>query len=291
MILYHGVRPEGAAGSDIRGKHILVKDFQRQLDFWNRHCHPISLDTALACLKEKKPFPERSVCLTFDDGYANNAQVAAPLLKQAGIPATFFLTTGFLDGTHPLWVDRFESAMRALKKSPTDDHHLRQEFKRLPNNERLERLEAMERGAGINATSAGLLAPMSWQEARQLANDGFTLGAHTVTHPILSRCTTDEARFEIKESKKRIEQELNRPCRYFAYPNGQPGDWTPGTVNLLKDAGFECAITTVPGQVVEEDDVFALKRNTLEGSDWNRFVLTASGWRSILQNIRRYASN
>lgn len=293
ILLYHGVRPSGDANSpDIREKHVPEPIFRQQMEWIKARKHPVTLDRLLAMLRGEEPWDKRAIAITFDDGYANNAEVASPILTSLGIPATFFLTTGFLDGTHHLWVDRFEVAYQALTASQTTkermrgDTKLREQLKRVPVQERERVLQDLEQKAGT-VPWPSLFRPMTWAQARELTKNGHTLGAHTVTHPNLSRCPMDEQEQEIKTSKQRIEEETGQSCSHFAFPNGQPGDWDERTLDIIRQAGFTSCATTVEGRVTRTSDLFLLPRITVDtGSDLRKFRLTVTGWRSKLRRLK-----
>lgn len=293
ILLYHGVRPQkDQVSADLRQKHVPETAFRHQLTWLKRHGRCVSLDTVLAMLRGEEPWDERAFAITFDDGYANNAEVAAPILKEYGMTAAFFLTTGFLDGTNRLWVDRFETAFNKLasnippKERAQGDTKLREQMKRVPVEERERVLQQMEADAGSVAWP-DVYRAMTWDDARRLQQDGFTLGAHTITHPNLSRCRTEEQEKEIITSKRRIEEETGKPCLHFAFPNGQPGDWDAATLDIIRRAGFTSCSTTVEGCVGRTSDPLLLPRVTIDtGGDFLKFRLTVNGWRSKLRRLK-----
>lgn len=288
ILLYHGVRPsDDKVSPDIRKKHIPEAIFRKQIEYFARSYQPMSLSDVIDVLRDDRPLPRRGLCVTFDDGYENNATTAAPILKQYGVPAAFFVTTGFIDGTTRLWVDRFETAFSQLPKTGETDDDVRSRLKRLTPQERDAQIEELERLAGTTHVVHPLYRPMTWDHIRSLANDGFEIGAHTVTHPVLTHCSMDEARREIRDSKQRIEDELRTPCRHFAYPNGQPGDWNDAVKRIVRDMGFISCLTTIDGPTKNGDDVFELKRTTIDtGDDFVKFRLTVSGLRSTIHKLR-----
>jgi len=243
------------------------------------------LSDVISALTNQNPLPKNGVCVTFDDGYANNATVAAPILKARGMPATFFVTTGFLDGTTRLWVDRFETAFSSLPTTEPD-HIVRAQLKRLSPDQREQQLRELETRAGTRGLIHPLHAAMTWDQARQLSQDGFEIGAHTITHPVLTTLSRDEMTHEISGSKLRIE-EHGIPCHHFALPNGQPGDWDDAVLEAIHHSGFQSNLTTVDGRIKDGDDPFLLKRTTIDtGDDLLKFRLTVSGLRSTIHTLR-----
>lgn len=249
--------------------------------------NPVSMSRAASWLKGEADLPARAVCVTFDDGYANNATTAAKILQEENVPAIFYLTTGFIDGTHALWVDRFENAFRKINHDPAADEKHRAEFKKMPENEREAKLQELEMRVGAPELFP-LQRPMTWEQIKQLMDLGFEIGAHTISHPILAACTPERREHEILGSKKRIEEKLGIECRHFAFPNGQPSDWNQDVLSIIKNAGFETCLTTVDGKVTRDDDPLLLKRNPVDyWSDPMRFALTALDWRAKLRAIKR----
>lgn len=286
ILLYHGVRPSADTTSpDIRKKHVPESVFRRQMKFIRRWYAPISLSDLLALLRDGRPLPKNGICITFDDGYENNATTAAPILKEMGIPATFFVTTGFLDGTTRLWVDRFETAFSKQPRTETDNV-VRSRLKKLSPTEREQEIQQLEQEAGTAQFIHPLHQPMTWKQVRDLRAQGFEIGAHTVTHPILATLTPEEQQTEVLTSKQRIETETQKPCLLFAHPNGQPGDWNAETLRIVR-AYFETCLTTIDGPIRLGDDPFMLNRFTVDtGSDLAKFILTVTGIRSTIAGIR-----
>ena len=101
---------------------------------------------------------------------------------------------------------------------------------------------------------------LSWDEIRVMSWHNISFGAHTVTHPILTRMPLAEAAEEIITSKKTIEKQLQTPIKLFAYPNGSCDDFNDSIKKVLRDAGFLCAVTTIWGTNIVHTDPFELKR-------------------------------
>lgn len=309
ILLYHGVRPtEDRVSPDIRQKHVSSTSFEQQLRFLAKTHRFYSLHDVQTHIERGISLPRNGACITFDDGYQNNATIAAPILKRLGIPATFFVTTGFIDHRHLLWVDRFESAFSQLSHPQLDfqiqqkhitlnltspelrkisDSSMRETLKQCDPEERERVLLELENRVGSNKIFP-LHEPMTWDQIRQLRSDGFEIGPHTVTHPILSRCTTEQVEQEVLESKRRVEQELGQSVLHFAHPNGQPSDWNPAVMDIIRRAGFKTCSTTIGRRTRRMEDPFFLPRLTVDmGDDFFRFVLTCSGIRSMLSSIKR----
>ena len=222
--------------------------------------------------------PARALSITFDDGYANNATRAAPILARLGLHATFFLAAGYLDGgrmfndtvLEAVRAARDEMDLRALglgRHAMTTDADRRAALAKLldalreqPAARRAELAERIADAAGAARPAAPM---MTREQAARLAADGFALGGHTVTHPILARLYDEAARAEIVQGREHIEELAGRRVVLFAYPNGRPNrDYTAATVRLVREAGFSGAVTTSPGAARVGSDLWQIPRFT-----------------------------
>jgi len=120
---------------------------------------------------------------------------------------------------------------------------------------------------------------LRWDEVRKMANSGVTFGAHTVNHRVLSRIGEAEMRREILESKRAIENRLQKPVLHFAYPFGQPFDFNAQAKAVVKDSGFKTAVTTVWGLNEPSADPYELRRFTPWGSGIEAFRLSLDWYR------------
>ena len=208
----------------------------------------------------------RRVVLTFDDGYADNAAIAAPLLRRRGLPATFFITTGFIDGRRPAWWDEIAWILRAaapqrlelpefglsLDLAAGRAASIRQttdRYKAIPpqNAERLLDAIADRTGAGRMPQTVAVDVWMRWDDIRRLQQDGFDIGGHTVSHPVLARLPEDQQAEEVTGCFRRLLEELGRPPHAFSYPVGQPDSFTPQSRQAVAAAGFGIAFSFYGG--------------------------------------------
>jgi peptidoglycan/xylan/chitin deacetylase (PgdA/CDA1 family) len=231
--------------------------------------------------------PARCAAITFDDGYVNNREVAAPILRAHGMTATFFVTTGFLDGS-TMWNDIVIESLRVARDTldlrelglgvvQLPDWHARRQalnrlletLKYLDSGERLKQARAIASAAGWQP-AARLM--MQSQDIRQLAALGMAIGAHTMTHPILDRLPDDAARREIVGSKSALESLLGTAVRSFAYPNGRPHrDYARRHVDMVREAGFEVAVSTGWGACTRNCDPLQVPRVAPWGRNALRF--------------------
>lgn len=307
ILLYHGVAPEEESSTtdvaaipesagqtgiyNYRKKFISPEVFEKQLEYLKKEYVILSLEDALQQLKYGR-LAAHALVITFDDGYENNYQYAYPILKRMELTATVFVTTDFVLEHRPLWVDRLEyacgagNAPRNVKEKR--DNELRDALKKLPNEEKEERLRYLESKTRTLVNFNGdrkVYAPLTIDQMREMSENGMALGAHTQTHPILSHLSFEEARTEIVGSKLALEQQGFTVSHVFAYPNGQLGDWTDKTEQIVRDASFTAALTTVQGVNTRETNLFRLKRITMDGTDAG--VATVA---SIVAGVRLYLS-
>ncbi len=242
--------------------------------------------------------PSNAACITFDDGYADNATVAAPILSRLRLPATFFIATGFLDGGR-MWNDTVIETVRAHRDATLDAtavdlgtwptstdaekvaaiEGLLGRLKYLPQAERQARVDRLAAATGVPARSDLMMTPAQLRELRRY---GMSIGAHTVTHPILTTLSADAARAEIVDGRRALESIVGEPVRVFAYPNGKPQrDYDASHVALVRELGFDAAVSTAWGTSDRRSDRFQLRRFTPWDAGLNRFGLR------LAQNLLR----
>ncbi len=273
-----------------------ARQFDLMLGWIKSWFNVLPLDVAVNRLK-RGDLPPRSAAITFDDGYADNRTIALPILQQHGLPATFFIATGFLDGGR-MWNDTVIESVRQsvtqeldltsleLGRHPVADIGEKRDaiksiigqIKYLPVSERADLTEKISELAG--ATPPDNLMMTSAQVA-EMHDAGMQIGAHTVSHPILTSISLQQAREEIANSKCHLEQLLGERISLFAYPNGKPGiDYQPEHAALAKELGFEAAVSTAWGTATISSDVHQIPRFTPWDKSRLRFGIR------LLSNLR-----
>lgn len=282
ILTFHGLRADGVpSGVWDESLHLPVSTFRAIATQLASRYQVLPLTEMAAILQAGEKLPPRAVALTFDDGYASNYELAFPILSELGLPATIFLTTGFVDGTHPLWfqeVDRSMNDASGLQEALT-------RLKKLPDDEM--RLEVQRRVHELAPakTIPAVTRALSWNQVREMQKSGLIcFGGHTHTHPILARCTPEQQREEIQTCRDRIQAELGQTPRLFAFPNGGPGDFTETTVELLKEAGFQTACTMINGRLGAESTMLQWPRYGSPESLWEAEA-TVSG---AFELVRRW---
>jgi peptidoglycan/xylan/chitin deacetylase (PgdA/CDA1 family) len=227
--------------------------------------------------------PPRAACITFDDGYADNAEVALPILLRHGVPATFFVAAGVLDGGR-MWNDTVIELVRLAPGELLDLNEIgmgRFEIGTIPQRrqaiealiDKLKYLPMEARQAKVDEVCAliPVVPPddlmMTSEQIRELHAAGMEIGGHTVNHPILARVEDRVAAAEIGNGKEMLEGVIHAPVRLFAYPNGKPRrDYLPQHPQMVKRFGFEAAVSTAHGAAAADSDRYQLPRFT----PWDR---------------------
>jgi peptidoglycan/xylan/chitin deacetylase (PgdA/CDA1 family) len=288
ILMLHHVRPfQDRAFAPNRGLEVEPEFLETALKLIARLGYEIirldDLPGRLAAQASDRPF----IVLTLDDGYRDNVAFALPIFRKYKAPFTVYVTTGFADGTAPLWwidleaaIDRLPSldievhgtALRSDLATPGLKQQAFEDLMRLlsAGPEIASRRIAAEiiAKAGIDGAAETRKLCLGWNEIARLANEPLaTIGAHTMSHPALSKCDTGMARQEIEESKSIIAKRLGREIRHFAYPYGSPALAGRRDFALAESAGFSTAVTTRPGLIFAEHaaHLHALPRLSLNG--------------------------
>ncbi len=265
-IMYHRFSAEGHD----HPRRLPVREFAWQAAYLTRHHTGWRPDDQLAALG--KPIASDDgppVVITIDDGYADFASLAYPLLQRHSLPATVFVTTGFISGETWFWWDRLSWLLESCPAgdrrfrfagrealgdagSPADRwslwHTIADHLSVIDD----ERKEAALTELGndlelsIPATAPEDYQALTWDQVRELAGQGVVFGAHTVTHPVLSRVDAGRAEWEIRESGTRLAAETGQRSDWFCYPQGGPGDFRSETVQQVRQAGYRGCYTAYP---------------------------------------------
>ena len=304
--MYHRV---AEASADPWGLCVTPKHFAEHLGVLRAFTSPLKA-SEFAAQWTAGATTARSVAVTFDDGYADNLSDAKPLLERYEVPATCFVSAGYL-GQSSYWWDELEQRLlhpgrlphtlhletasyrgqwelngtawygeeelgrlrgwKGWEKAPTLRHwiftSLHATCRLMAESERRAMLDQLRAAASEATEIPSTWRPLTEDELVTLGADGLVeIGAHTVTHPVLSACPFDVAQREIAGSRRALEQILRRPVTSFAFPYGGPEDYNRDTVKLVQEAGFHCAYSTTPGVVGSGAERFQLPRVHVE--DW-----------------------
>lgn len=254
--------------------------------------------------QEWQPLRRPAVAITFDDGYADNIENALPILESAGVPATFFIATGYVGSGREFWWDELERVLltggtgprrvqrlgtieleRAYdgasaleRKALYQDLHPR--LKKLSVEDRDDALASLRETFGDSATARRSHRVMDVDEVvRMGASEAVTLGAHTVSHQPLASLSVQAQRDEIGRSRSMLQEWTGRSVNVFSYPFGNRDDYTPQSVALCRDFGFTRVAANFPAVVRERTDPMQVPRFLVR--DWPADEL--------LRRLRRFA--
>jgi peptidoglycan/xylan/chitin deacetylase (PgdA/CDA1 family) len=286
ILIYHQVV---ADPDPMRSANPDAKAFRWQMQLLRDHFNPISLSEAVQQL-QSRDLPANSVCVTFDDGYLNNLEVAQPILEAFSIPATVFVATGFGNGIN-MWNDRLidligdpQTAIVQLRalgmgSAKVSDWESRGKLVNriipdLKYQEYHERERIIDTLYLENGAEEAPRKMMTQDEIVKLALKGVDIGAHTVDHPILKTLSAEDQRRQIADSKELLEKIIGAPITGFAYPNGKPGsDYDATTIQLVKETAFEYAVSTTWGTSTPNTNRYELNRFTPWDKDPGKFHL------------------
>ena len=263
ILTYHRVADPGATMHlNPRMISATPEVFAHQMRFIARHYHAVSMAEVLAALQQAVPLPRGAVLLTFDDAYCDFGEIAWPILKGHQLPATLFVPTGYPDfPERAFWWDRLHRAFQELRHEEIQIAPLgalacgnvaqrRQSLKRaqdyvktLPHAEAMRWVEDL--CAALGSAAVVKKTVLSWDELRRLMQEGVTLGAHTVNHPMMTRLSHEDIRHEVTQAQADLRRELGKVLPIFCYPSGGHDD---AVVSILREAGMQVAFTTRDGQ-------------------------------------------
>jgi peptidoglycan/xylan/chitin deacetylase (PgdA/CDA1 family) len=293
IIMYHSVMDEPASAEATLGGIVHSTDvFRGQMEVIARGFHAVKMDEVLDILQGKKELPARTVALTFDDGYADNFLAANDILTPLGIPAAFYVTVDCIDRQRPPWPSRVRHAFLTSKKQswreinggvwPLSSNQQRiRAFERaseycskVSGAAQEQLVSSLEQQLEAEALTESRRLMMTWEEVRSLSRSGHTVGSHTMTHPNLAQLSEGDARTELCDAKRKLEQELSASVVHFSYPcPALEPHWNEQTVKASREAGYRTAVTTNGGLVRRDDDSLSLRRirptKTVEGFRWN----------------------
>ncbi len=286
ILIYHRVR---AQPDPLFPDELVREEFDAHIAMLKSGFDVLPLIDAVRLARAGR-LPPRAACITFDDGYADNAEVALPVLQRHGVNATFFIASGFLNGGR-MWNDSVIEAVRGAAGDELDATALGLGRHRLDTLERrrlaipallgqLKYRPPDERAALVRALAelSGAALPddlmLTTAQLLRLRDAGMGIGAHTVSHPILASLTPAQARAEMADGRRALEQLLGMPVPLFAYPNGKPGtDYLAEHVEMARQIGFEGAVSTAWGGSRGRQDWHQLPRFTPWDRGRLRFLL------------------
>jgi peptidoglycan/xylan/chitin deacetylase (PgdA/CDA1 family) len=288
ILMYHRVV---SVSSDVYGMAVTPEQFRAHMAVLRQHYSPLPLDQLVDAARSGG-IPDAAVAITFDDGYVDNLTTASPILVEAGLPATFFLTTDGLDEPTEYWWDASERIFFSGRPIPSsldlyadgrwvcqtstlqeraEAHRVFNDVLRpLPALEQRNLLDRVVAWSGLDLAPREAHRRMVTEEVRDLGSRPLhTIGAHTARHLWLPTQLPDVQRSEIVESRQKLERLLARPVLAFAYPYGAHDD---STRRLVGEAGFTSAVTVRAGRVSSGTNPLLLPRIEIRAGDADAFA-------------------
>lgn len=312
VVNYHGVIPPDHIGEDPSLDANLVKPeaFRRQLQLLKRRYQVVKPEAFRAFIEQGTALPPRAVLITCDDGLLNTLTDMLPVLRDEGVSCLFFATAASCsDKPGMLWYEELYHLMRIAPLNQAELDQLPVETADfVPEGfqstwwqsvRKASRLDLVARTGWIDllrsrrGPAKAIRSERRWRlldgaELKRLAESGMSVGAHTISHPVLSLCSDDEARHEIQTSKIELERVLGSAVWAFAYPYGDFATMGEREIRLAKESGFSCAFLNIPNGPVDRANPFVLSRThvTLDMS-LPEFAAHVSGLHARLQRAVR----
>jgi peptidoglycan/xylan/chitin deacetylase (PgdA/CDA1 family) len=280
VLMYHRViEPAAADGHNPSVVSASPATFARQMRHLARNYRVVSAEEVLGAVHDRHPLPPRAVLITFDDAYRDFGEIAWPILRRYGLSATLFVPTAFPDRPdRAFWWDRLARALNSSSRRESiltpcgllplhsatarlsSLRALRKYLKSIPHRTAMELVDELCRDL-VEEEEGSRGAVLSWNELRELSDDGVELGAHTRSHPALTQVPGEQARAEIRGSREDLEREIGSRPRVFSYPFG---DCDERVAEMVKQEGFQMAVTCHYGwSRLPQADPFQLRRTNI----------------------------
>lgn len=271
ILAYHRITPlpdPEAYEFDLELISATPEGFREQMAFLKKHYQPMRLTDVAHALNDGVELPADAVVITFDDGYSDNYRVAFPILRELGIPATFFISTGHIDSGRPFAYDWLvhlilltEAPRLELPELGIDVpmppgradrrmlagsvlHHMK-EIDALAQLAMIRRLE-VEWHISSDVAHPDC-QPMSWDQVREMQAAGYEFGSHGVHHHMLSKLPQAELEYEVHHSRDTLDRELGPGVRHMSYPVGGSRAFDQRVIDTTRDAGFGLACSYISG--------------------------------------------
>lgn len=263
------------------------KLFELQVRLLKKHFHIVSMSDVGRMLTAGQDIPNNTAVITIDDGYSDFFQYAYPILKRYSLPATLYVTTGFVDREVWLWPDRIEYILNSTKRRQfaidLDEHtenydldapagmrsvwaDIAQYCLKIPNSRKLKYLQYLANELQVVVPSEPIqaYAALTWDQIQEMSRNGIEMGGHTVTHPRLVHVDDDLLGNEIEGCKERIERMIDKTVCSFAYPNGEKPDYNDKIKQLVSKAGYTSATVSYLNHITA--DRYEIGRYSVSGN-------------------------
>ncbi len=282
-----------------------ARTFTEHLHYLQKYYDVVPLTRITEAVKNGYSAP-RLAAITIDDGHHDAYEVAYPILRNFGFPATLFVVTDFLDEKDWLWTDkvrfitakttseevnfvikgrRIRMMLNGSESRLDAASRLNAQLKKMPDDVKESYIARIgsELKVRIPKIPPQEFSPINWEQARELEANGISIGSHTVTHPILTNVFESQLKFEINHSRARIHKMIGTEPDSFCYPNGS---YNTKVKEAVARAGYRCAVNTKHGFNDNDSDVFALRRFHDE-PDLEHFAQTTCGFELVKNQFRK----
>jgi len=288
IFLFHGVVEDSVHEvRNYNGKHLLSQNFIDLIDGLSRYGIPLSMDEIIGLNDDKNGYPPNSYAITFDDGFKNNHDIAAPALDDFSTPATFYLTTDFIQSNRMSWIDQIEYCFESIRSTSLFLPWSNEKIQIHDAETKIAYLEEIRRNVKANPgkylddgfvrnifdqcevdlieTNSDVIdQKMNWEDVHALSqNDLFTIGGHTHSHNSLAFLADDGMNHEIAVSLTYLKEKANLSTRHYSYPEGTEVDYSEKVIESLKKNGIRCCPTAIEGTNDCGIDLFHLRRTTV----------------------------
>ncbi len=300
ILMYHRFSKQPRKG------FVSAGTFEKQVATIARHYKPVTVKDLVINYFDKANTPNHMIAITVDDGYRDFYEIAWPILRRYKVPATFYITSGFINRTLWLWPDQLKwllnnsprqsrpiNAGDMIINSPTSDTDREKLFADLveyllsvEDNTKHRFIESLSKSWDIPLPPEAPpgYEPASWKQLKEMQDDGMEIGGHTITHPSLGRVGFETARSEISGCQKILNEKLGEVPRTFCYPNGSPKDFVGKLVPIIRDSGFVGAVVAFADSQGQKQR-FALRRHA-SGENMFQFNKAVSGVEILGHKLR-----
>ena len=238
-----------------------AENFEKYLFFIKNNFRVVSLDEIQNIAENNITIKEKLALITFDDGYSDNYHIAYPILKSLGLPATFFITTSLIDSKLIPWWDEIawhvrQLANKTIKLTPwrhplaideiPSRQNIRSALQKIKKNpslieSQLDELRVLTSAGTSNSEMKNIF--MTWQQVAEMVDNNMTVGAHSHTHKVFSCLSEAELNFELKESKRLIELNLQNSINSLSYPVGSVTTYNKSMFGTITSHGYKLAFS------------------------------------------------
>ena len=291
VVTYHGVLPEGYQSDDavLDGSLVTAESLRDQVRLLKSRYQLLSPEDALACLESGTKFPERSVLLTCDDGLQNVLTEMVPALRDEGVSCLFFVTGASAENTASmLWYEELYLMLKAAPAGGLTFPEVKLSAQLADQSQRrllwwswvneLSKHDAGVRQSFLESLREHCELPKSWKaryeksgarqrfyqitadQLRTLAQAGMSIGAHTMSHPVLAETSAESVWEEMTKSREALAYVIGKPVWAMAFPFGDPASAGPREFALAERAGYKCAFVNCGGGFCDSFSRFAIPR-------------------------------